>query len=581
MPRQTVPAPEAYVGSPAPRRTVPSIDARGTGRSGRQTRRTGCIPAVSRFAQPSVAPTPVSRGSGLSQTADVLLSQLVACSTEVAATSSRLAKRSRIAALLREAEPDDVVPVVTWLSGRLTQRRTGLGWAGLRDAPAPTLEPSLTVAGVEAAFEQLAAASGSGSQSQRRAVVADLWSRATAEEQAYLMGLALEDVRQGAQDSTVQDAAALAFDAPADAVRRAAMLLGSTPAAIDLLARHGPGRLLEVGMVVGVPVSPMLAGTAPDVTAALAKAAPGGEDVLVDRKLDGIRVQVHRDEDRVRVFTRSLDDITDRLPETVEAVRSLPARRLVLDGEAIVLRPDGRPAPFQETGARTASGVDAGLSTKGAISTFFFDALLVDDHDLLDSPLRDRVAALETLLPEAMRVPAVRTRDAAEAASFLDACVAAGHEGVVVKQLHSPYEAGRRGSGWVKVKPRHTLDLVVLAAEWGSGRRVGWLSNLHLGARADAADGTYVMLGKTFKGLTDELLTWQTEQLLAREVRRTSSTVYVQPELVAEIAVDGVQTSTRYPGGVALRFARVLRYRDDKRAEQADTLSTVQALLPR
>jgi DNA ligase-1 len=379
----------------------------------------------------------------------------------------------------------------------------------------------------------------------------------------------------------VQDAAALAFEAPADAVRRAAMLLGSTPAAIDLLARHGLGALVDVGMVVGVPVSPMLAGTAPDVTGALAKAAPGGESVLVDRKLDGIRVQVHRDEDWVRVFTRSLDDITDRLPETVEAVRSLPARRLVLDGEAIVLRPDGRPAPFQETGARTASSVDASLSTRRAVSTFFFDALLVDDHDLLDSPLRDRVAALETLVPADMRVPALRTGDAAEAATFFDACVAAGHEGVVVKQLDSPYEAGRRGSGWVKVKPRHTLDLVVLAAEWGSGRRVGWLSNLHLGARADAEDGTYVMLGKTFKGLTDEMLTWQTEQLLARKVRRTSSTVYVRPELVAEIALDGVQTSTRYPGGVALRFARVLRYRDDKRAEEADTLSTVQALLRR
>jgi DNA ligase-1 len=325
----------------------------------------------------------------------------------------------------------------------------------------------------------------------------------------------------------------------------------------------------------------MLAGTAPDVAAALVKAARGGDEVLVDRKLDGIRVQVHRDGDEIRVFTRSLDDITHRLPETVDVVRALPARRLVLDGEAIVLRPDGRPAPFQATGARTASSVDvAGLRARAPISTFFFDALLVDDRDLLDAPLHDRVAALESLLPESQRVPAIRTRDEDEAAAFFTACVDAGHEGVVVKQLDTPYEAGRRGSGWVKVKPRHTLDLVVLAAEWGSGRRVGWLSNLHLGARSDADDGTYVMLGKTFKGLTDELLTWQTEQLLAREVRRTSNTVYVRPELVAEIALDGVQTSTRYPGGVALRFARVLRYRDDKGPDDADTLSTVRALLP-
>jgi DNA ligase-1 len=521
------------------------------------------------------------RTGRLRKTAGVLLSRLVACSAELAATSSRLAKRSTIAALLREADSDELVPVVTWLSGRLTQRRTGLGWAGLRDAPPPVLEPSLTVGEVEAAFEQLAAASGSGSQSQRRTVVADLWGRATAAEQSYLNGLALEDVRQGAQESTVQEAAGVAFDVPAEAVRRAAMLLGSTPAAIELLARGGPGALSEVGIAVGVPVSPMLAGTAPDVAAALVKAAPAGGEVLVDRKLDGIRVQVHRNGDSVRVFTRSLDDITDRLPETVDVARVLPASRLILDGEAIVLRPDGRPAPFQATGARTASSVDvAGLRSKAPISTFFFDALLIDDRELLGAPLRDRLTALERLLPAGQRVTNVRTREPDQASAFFTASVEAGHEGVVVKALDSPYEAGRRGSGWVKVKPVHTLDLVILAAEWGSGRRVGWLSNLHLGARSDADDGTYVMLGKTFKGLTDKLLTWQTEQLLAREVRRTSNTVHVRPELVAEIALDGVQTSTRYPGGVALRFARVLRYRDDKGPDQADTLSTVRALLP-
>ncbi|CAA9355036.1 MAG: DNA_ligase_IV_Ku-like [uncultured Nocardioidaceae bacterium] len=513
--------------------------------------------------------------------AAVLLSRLVAGSAEVAATRSRLAKRSIIAALVREAGPADLVPVVTWLSGRLTQRRTGLGWGGLRDAPPPAAVPSLTVGEVEAGFAALAAAAGTGSQALRRAVVADLWGRATADEQTYLNGLALEDVRQGAQDSTVQDAIAVAFEVPSDVFRRAAMLLGSTAAAASLLARQGPAAVSAVGLVVGVPISPMLAGTAPDVAAALAKAAPDGGVVLVDRKLDGIRVQVHRDGDRVRIFTRSLDDITDRLPETVESVLALPASRLVLDGEAIVLRPDGRPAPFQVTGARTASSADVASLRSGApVSTFFFDALAIEDRDLLDEPLRDRLKALHALLPPALRVPAVRTAALEEADAFLSDSVAAGHEGVLVKHLGSAYEAGRRGSGWVKVKPRHSLDLVVLAAEWGSGRRVGWLSNLHLGARSDADDDTYVMLGKTFKGLTDELLTWQTEQLLAREVRRTPNTVYVRPELVAEIAIDGVQSSRRYPGGVALRFARVLRYRDDKDLSQADTLATVRALLP-
>jgi DNA ligase-1 len=325
----------------------------------------------------------------------------------------------------------------------------------------------------------------------------------------------------------------------------------------------------------------MLAASAPDAAAALAKAAPAGEPVVVDTKLDGIRLQVHRQGGEVLVVTRSLDDITARVPEVVERVLALPARSLVLDGEAIALRPDGRPQPFQVTAARTASGGDVpALRARTPLTTVLFDLLHHDGDDLLDAPLSDRADRLADLLagPHAdLHVPRTRTEDPVELRRFFDAAVAGGHEGVVVKAASAPYAAGRRGSGWVKVKPRHTLDLVVLAAEWGNGRRVGWLSNLHLGARATGApdDTGFVMLGKTFKGLTDEMLAWQTEQLLSREVRRTQHVVHVRPELVVEVAFDGVQTSPRYPGGVALRFARVLRYRDDKTAADADTLDNV------
>jgi len=318
----------------------------------------------------------------------------------------------------------------------------------------------------------------------------------------------------------------------------------------------------------------MLAATSSDVTAALEKVAA---EAVVDRKLDGIRIQVHRRDDDIAVFTRSLDDITARMPETVEVVRALPASRLILDGEALVLNSTGRPRPFQMTAARTASRVDMdALVATAPVSTFFFDLLHRDGEDFLDRPLSERLAVLQSVVPERYRVPGLHTTDPTRAEEFLAESLTAGHEGVVIKSLVAPYDAGRRGSSWVKVKPRHTLDLVVLAAEWGHGRRQGWLSNLHLGARGP--DDEFVMLGKTFKGLTDELLTWQTEQLLAREVRSTRGTVFVRPELVVEIAFDGVQRSPRYPGGVALRFARVLRYREDKPAAEADTIEMVRAL---
>jgi len=502
---------------------------------------------------------------------------LVETSAQVGATRSRLAKRAAIAGALQAATPVEVATVVTYLSGTLRQRRTGIGWASYESTTGAAIEPTLGVAEVDAAFEQISGLSGAGSRGDRRQALSDLLSRATEAEQEFLWRLVSEELRQGALDGVMVDAVADAFQVPAPLVRRAAMLLGSTAAAAEL-AHRGTNALEEVGLVVGVPVRPMLAASAADVATALAKVNADAGDVIVDRKLDGIRIQAHRDGDDIRLFTRSLDDITDRLPEVVEVVSALPAHRLVLDGEAIVLRPDGRPEPFQVTASRTASRADvAALRTRSPVSTIFFDLLHRDGRDLLERPLSQRLDELAAVVPTDNRIGSLRASSSEEAQAFFDQAVAAGHEGVIVKASASPYDAGRRGSAWVKVKPRHTLDLVVLAAEWGHGRRSGWLSNLHLGAR-NAHDDSWVMLGKTFKGLTDALLTWQTEQFLAREVRRTRGTVHVRQELVVEVAFDGIQTSPRYPGGVALRFARVLRYRDDKSADEADTIQTVLAL---
>jgi DNA ligase-1 len=338
--------------------------------------------------------------------------------------------------------------------------------------------------------------------------------------------------------------------------------------------REGEAGLRGFGLEVGRPVQPMLAKTAPSLEAALQQVHPAA----IEWKLDGVRIQVHRDGDDVGVFTRTLDPVGERMPEVIEAVRALPLHSVILDGEAIALRSDGRPRPFQETASRAASRGDvAALRESVPLTPFFFDALHLDGRDLLDLPAHERLAAIQPVIPAGAWVPRIVTGDLGAAQAFLDDALARGHEGVVVKSQDAPYEAGRRGAGWLKVKPVHTLDLVVLAAEWGHGRRQGWLSNLHLGAR-DPEAGGFVMLGKTFKGLTDELLEWQTARLLELESRRDSSTVYVHPQLVVEIAFDGIQTSPRYPGGVALRFARVLRYREDKRADEADTIATVRLL---
>ena len=511
-------------------------------------------------------------------TAPTLLADVVATSAEVTATRSRKAKVAALAGRLGQATssaPEEIATLTSYLAGSLRQRRTGLGWRSMQALPPPAAEPSLTVLEVHEAFARLAELSGSGSQSARSAAMAALFGRATADEQRWLRGLVTGEVRQGALDSLVQEGLAAAGGVPLPAVRRAAMMAGSTVAVAPAALTGGESALADFVLQVGRPVVPMLASSATTVAEAMAKAGggPGGHEVAVDTKLDGIRVQVHRSGDEVLVATRSLEPITDRLPEVVEVARSLPASNFVLDGEVLALDDQGRPRPFQETASRTA--MSAGVH----LTPYFFDLLHLDGADLVDAPGSARLAALERLVPREHLVPRLITRDQAEAEAFVAHALDLGHEGVVVKDLTATYAAGRRGAAWVKVKPVHTLDLVVLAVEWGSGRRQGWLSNIHLGARHDDAADGFVMLGKTFKGMTDEMLAWQTARFLELETHREGHVVHVRPEQVVEIAFDGVQRSTRYPGGVALRFARVIRYRDDKGADEADTLTSVQSLL--
>ncbi len=503
----------------------------------------------------------------------MLLDAVAAASADVAATSARLGKVRRLAELLHELTPDEAAVAVSWLSGELTQRQIGVGWAALRDLPPPADTPSLSVLGVEAAFCEIGATAGTGSQARRRELLHRLFAAATAREQEFLRRLLAGDLRQGALVGVMTEAVARAAGVPAADVRRAAMLRGDLPAVAAAALGGGAAALAEFRLQVGRPVGPMLAQTAADTEDALARL--GGEAAL-EWKLDGTRIQVHRSGSEIGVFTRTLDDVTARLPEVVDAVRGLPGGSLVLDGEAIALRPDGRPHPFQVTASRVGSRGDAMWETV-PITPFFFDVLHADGADLLDEPARRRFAILDELVPSAHRVQRLITADSAAAAAFLAGTLDRGHEGVLAKSLDAPYEAGRRGAGWLKVKPVHTLDLVVLAVEWGSGRRRGWLSNIHLSAR-DPDTGGFVMLGKTFKGMTDEMLAWQTARFLELADGPTDGwVVRLRPEQVVEIAFDGVQRSSRYPGGLALRFARVVRYRDDKRPEEADTIDAVRA----
>ncbi len=511
----------------------------------------------------------------------MLLAELAQVSLEVAATSARSKKVALLAGLFRDAGPEDVPVVIPYLAGRLPQGRIGVGWRSLGDPVEPAAEPTLTVTGVDAELTALAAVSGPGSQARRKEHLRALFAAATEAEQRFLRALLTGEVRQGALDAVAADALAHAADAPPADVRRAVMLAGSLREVAGALLAEGPGALAAFRLTVFRPVQPMLAHTAASVVEALDKLGP----CVVEEKLDGIRVQVHRDGDRVRAYTRTLDDITDRLPELTAAVAALPADRFILDGEVLALGEDGRPRPFQETASRVGSRRDvAGAAAHVPVVPVFFDALLVNDEDLLDLPFTDRHAALARLLPERLRVrrTVVDDPEAAGARAAADAFLAdtleRGHEGVVVKDPTAAYSAGRRGAAWLKVKPVHTLDLVVLAVERGSGRRTGKLSNLHLGARRP--DGTFAMLGKTFKGLTDALLAWQTERLGELAIHDDGHVVTVRPELVVEIAYDGLQRSTRYPAGVTLRFARVLRYREDKTAQEADTVETVLSRQP-
>lgn len=507
----------------------------------------------------------------------MLLARLAHVSLEVAATTARTRKTALLAGLFREAEPDDVPVVIPYLAGRLPQGRLGIGWSALRVPVKPAEEATLTVVETNAELTAIGTLSGPGSQAARKERLSRLLGAATADEQYFLRALLTGEVRQGALDALAVDALADAAGAPRPQVRRAVMLAGSLGPVAHALLAEGPGALAAFRLTVGRPVQPMLAHTARSVTEAIERL---GGPCVVEEKLDGIRVQVHRDGPRVSVYTRTLDDITDRLPELASAVTGFPAGQFILDGEVIALGPDGRPRPFQETAGRVGSRRDVATAADAVpVVPVFFDALSVDGRDLLDLSFAERHRELADLVPEPMRVrrhvvddPGDETARAA-AVAFSEETLARGHEGVVVKGTASAYSAGRRGAAWLKVKPVHTLDLVVLAAEWGHGRRTGRLSNLHLGARRD--DGTFAMLGKTFKGLTDTMLAWQTERLRELATADDGHVVTVRPELVVEIAYDGLQSSTRYPEGVTLRFARVLRYREDKRADEADTVETV------
>jgi DNA ligase-1 len=506
---------------------------------------------------------------------------LVHTSNNVAAASGRLEKTSRLAAFLKELTADEVPIAVGFFIGWPRQGKIGVGWATVADASAgePALAPTLELGDVDRTFDGLQRVKGKGSAAERARLVRDLFARATPDEQRFLSALMIGEVRQGALEGVMLDAVAKAAGVPTDRLRRAVMLAGDLGVVAGAVCSGGEAALTALaGYKIELfrPVQPMLADSADDVEEALGAI----NDATVEWKLDGARIQVHRAGDRVAVYTRNLNDVTSRVPEVVEAVRGFAASELILDGEVIALMSSGRPLSFQDTMQRFGRKLNVEtLRAQLPLTPFFFDVLVHDGEEVLDRPLSSRLALLEAIVPSAYRVPRLVGASVEEAKRFQADTLERGHEGVMVKSLAAPYAAGRRGSAWIKVKTAKTLDLVVLAVEWGSGRREGWLSNLHLGAR-DPATGGFVMLGKTFKGMTDELLEWQTKELLARETHRDGHVVYVRPELVVEIAFNEVQKSPHYPGGVALRFARVKGYRPDKRSSEADTIEAVQAFAP-
>lgn len=505
----------------------------------------------------------------------MMLSEVVTTAEEVSATASRLTKVDALARLLARSAPDEIATLVGLLLASPRQGRLGVGWRGLTAIEVAHADvPALTVGDVDASLDALAAASGSGSTATRTGILVELASRATEAEWDFLVRAMLGELRTGALSGVLLDSIARAADRPLALVRRAAMLSGDLGETARVALADDADALEAIGLQVGRPVLPMLAATAPTPSAALEITG----EASVEYKLDGARIQVHRHGDEVGVYTRSLADVTHRVPELVEIVRALPVTDVILDGETLSLDEDGGPRPFQETMSRFGADVSREL----VLRPWFFDVLHVDGRDLIDEPLSVRLAELERVAGD-WRMPGIVTDDAEAAERLSREALAAGHEGVVVKAIDAPYAAGRRGKSWVKVKPVLTFDLVVLGAEWGSGRRRGWLSNLHLGARDPKGEfgepGGFVMVGKTFKGLTDELLRWQTVEFPEHESHRTASTVFLRPELVVEIAIDGVQRSPRYPGGIALRFARVKGYRTDKSVVEADTIQTLRSLL--
>lgn len=505
------------------------------------------------------------------------LAELVSTSSRVSGTASRLAKVREIARLLGELSPEEVAVAVSYLAGELPQGRIGIGYATLRQAVESAGEPPeqarLTLEQTDRQMTDVAGFAGGGSAARRRAVLASLFSQATTEERGFLLRLIAGELRQGALAGVMLDAIVAASGVAAAQVRRAAMYSRGLGALAVAAMTGGTSALERFQLELFSPVAPMLAQTAADVEAALKEL--GGGEIALEWKLDGARVQAHKSGSEVRLYTRTLNEVTHALPEIADAVRALPARELVLDGEAIAYDASGRPHPFQITMRRFGRRLEIEkLLTELPVRAHFFDCLRAETQSLADRPLRERSEALAAAVAEPLRVPRIVTASASEGRTFYEAALAAGHEGLMAKSLDSPYEAGNRGASWLKIKRAHTLDLLVLAAEWGHGRRTGKLSNLHLGA-FDRRSGEYVMLGKTFKGLTDAMLERQTRELLALETHRDPWTVYVRPERVVEIAFSDLQASRRYPGGLALRLARVKRYRDDKRAEDADDVDAV------
>ena len=504
----------------------------------------------------------------------MLLADLVATSGAVASTRARSTKIAALAELLDRIPRDEVEAAVGFLTGQPHQGRVGVGWSTVFGLDVThSAVASLAIGDVDRALDRLVATTGTGSAAARQAILCEVLGRATPAEADFLRRLLVGELRQGALAGLMGDAIARAASVPAALVRRAAMLSGDLGRVALLALTENEGGLRAVGLEVGRGVLPMLAASSPNVATALAEAGIAS----VEWKLDGARIQVHRFGDDVRVFTRNLNDVTTRLPGVVEWARTLPVHAVVLDGEAIGFDDNARPHTFQDTMSSFGRNHDPVAGAAGTLGAFFFDVLHLDGDDLIDRPLRERLEVVQALAGK-RRIPSLVTESPDEAAAILQSALDAGHEGVMVKALDSTYEAGRRGSAWRKVKRVRTLDLVVLAAEWGHGRRQGWLSNLHLAARGP--EGTFVMVGKTFKGLTDATLEWQTKELLAREIGRDGIIVHVRPELVVEVALDGVQASSRYEGGVALRFARVRGYRDDKGPEAADPIEAVRSLLP-